>query len=406
MRVRCFVAMSLLLGWGHNSSADTLYGITELPTLGGVSLPACAGTPYGLTCRGNYGSSINNAGQVTGYFIPAPFAPARAFLYSGGQMRDLGTLGGNYAVGSAINDAGEVVGESGTSSGLIDVPHGFIYSNGVMKDLNSLIHPALGNTVFRATALNNAGQILGWIEAPGSDEGEVSFIYSNGQIQSLGSLAATGINDAGQIVGSVQTPSGMHAALYSNGQTRDLGTLGGFLSSAWAINNSGEVTGQADTSLGNPHAFLYSNGRMADLGALGADDSSLAGAGGINNAGQVVGTNIPSSGIMFEHAFVYSSGQMSDLNDLIDPELGITLSTAIAINDVGQILAINNAIFTGAGDEKSFVLTPVPEPSALALIVFGAIGWACLCRRRNFRTSRNFQETSGKLQQHRPAFFS
>jgi hypothetical protein len=71
---------------------------------------------------------------------------------------------------------------------------------------------------------------------------------------------------------------------------------------------------------------------------------------------------------------------MRDLNDLIDPALGITLAQANAINDSGQIVA--NWFGSPDVPPNSYVLTPVPEPSTLALfgvalLVLGA------CIRRN-----------------------
>jgi len=71
----------------------------------------------------------------------------------------------------------------------------------------------------------------------------------------------------------------------------DLGTLGGNLSAATAINEQGQVVGWSSTAEGNIRAFLWQNGTMIDLGTLGGNYS---GAWDINEQGQVVGgsTNI------------------------------------------------------------------------------------------------------------------
>ena len=43
----------------------------------------------------------------------------------------------------------------------------------------------------------------------------------------------------------------------------DLGTLGGSRSSAYGINNRGQVVGVAETADGDLHAFLWNSGTMA-----------------------------------------------------------------------------------------------------------------------------------------------
>jgi probable HAF family extracellular repeat protein len=60
--------------------------------------------PYGSTSIGN---GVNRSGQVTGYALvagPCLHECMHAFLYSDGNMLDLGTLpGGNLSVGNGIN---------------------------------------------------------------------------------------------------------------------------------------------------------------------------------------------------------------------------------------------------------------------------------------------------------------
>ncbi len=108
---------------------------------------------------------------------------------------------------------------------------------------------------------------------------------------------------------------------------------------------------------------------VTDLGTLGGNYSY---AYGINANGQVVGDSGTASG---KHAFLYSSSTMMDLNSLITPSSGWMLEAATSINDLGQIVGqgyIN-------GQYHAYLLTPVPEPTALSLL---ALGGLALARRR------------------------
>src|SRR5262249_5350173 len=69
---------------------------------------------------------------------------------------------------------------------------------------------------------------------------------------------------------------------------KDLGTLGGNVSEASAINNSGQITGHAET-LKEDHAFRYSDGTMTDIGALLSGGLPFSYGYSINDAGHVVG---------------------------------------------------------------------------------------------------------------------
>jgi probable HAF family extracellular repeat protein len=74
-------------------------------------------------------------------------------------MHDLGTLGEFSSVAQGINNSDEVVGYSIMSE--TDEEHAFLYSDGVMRDLNSLIPKKSAWVLSRAYAINDNGHIVG-----------------------------------------------------------------------------------------------------------------------------------------------------------------------------------------------------------------------------------------------------
>jgi probable HAF family extracellular repeat protein len=320
---------------GNTCLAAVQYTITEIGTLGGTISSA----------RG-----INAAGQVAGT-ARVSAGHRHAFRYSGGVMTDLGTLGGTESVGAAINDAGQVTGWSRQGN---ETLRAYLYSGGTIGDLGTL-----GGTSSQAWAINNGGQVAGF--ARRTDDVTHAFLWTNGTMLDLGKPHGTGsrafgMNDLGDVVGEILTSTDSRPFLYSGGTMSDFGTPLGWTSArANDINNLGQIVGYAvQQPGGSSHAFLYHNGVATDLGTLGSYSIAQA----INQNGQIVGQ--AGTG-----AFLYSGGQMLDLSTLLVNGSGWTLTSADGINDVGQIVGYGT---NPAGQTRGFLLTPIPEPAMTALL--------------------------------------
>ena len=274
-------------------------------------------------------AAINASGQMAGSNFAILYGFTEAYLYSGGVVSDLGTMG--RATG--INASGEIVGFSPLPDGTGGFA--FLISPLFMTSLGALP----GGSESWAYGINDSGQVVGYSTLAGAPLH--AFLYSSGTMTDLGTLsgdalsAAEAINDSGQIVGFSGSAdlTVQHAFLYSGGVMTALSTLPGEQNSiALGINASGQVVGSLITASGDTHAFLYSNGVMTDLGTLSGSHSV---AYGINASGQVAGSLITASGA--NHAFLYSNGVMLDLNSLLPANSGWVLQEASAINDSGQI---------------------------------------------------------------------
>jgi probable HAF family extracellular repeat protein len=104
--------------------------------------------------------AINAAGHVVANAADAS-GQYRATLFRDGQVTDLGTLGGAWAMPSGINRKDVVVGTSNTKVGTKSAP--FIWSNGKMRNLQTLLDPsAAGWTLHDTTGIGDDGRITGY----------------------------------------------------------------------------------------------------------------------------------------------------------------------------------------------------------------------------------------------------
>jgi probable HAF family extracellular repeat protein len=280
------------------------------------------------------------------------FNQSRAVRWKDGQIEDLGSFGGNQNAAFAINDHGQITGNSQNTIPdpfcfLGETLRGFLWEKGKMRDLGTL---GTGNCVFPGF-INERGQIAGDADTTSTPNPLTGvpthdpFLWENGTMLDLGTLGGAagfvsgtggsgGLNNRGQVIGvsSVASSPGAcltegdpncHPFLWDKGKLIDL--------------NTSTIAGAADfSSTGGStfDAYLWRNGVATDLGTLGGDCFSAAFA--INSQAQAVGVTYLCDG-SFSRAFLWENGAIVDLNTLIPGGSALQLVLPTDVNDHSEI---------------------------------------------------------------------
>jgi len=250
-------------------------------------------------------NSINSFNQIVGFSGPVLDSPkSRAFFWSTSTgMVDLGTLGGDYAQASAINDSGSITGNSQvrSSATATDAVHAFLAPSPLaagaigMRDLGTL-----GGAFSYGMAINSNNHVVGYSTINRVDSRVHAFWFNGNGMKDLGSLAPNSINPL-------------------EDQSVALG-----------VNSSDQIVG---------YSYLPAT---------------------IANADPVIQ---PGTSPVRQVAFTWYRGVMQDLNKLIGTVADTYhLNSAMAINDNGQITA--TAISKATGTRRAVLLTPLtPVPA-------------------------------------------
>jgi probable HAF family extracellular repeat protein len=308
-----------------------LLALVSALALGAQAAPPKKWTIVDLGALGPFGSrafAVNNRGDVAGQTTINTGAPIQhAFLWQNGVMMDLGVPapGTHQSVAFGITDKGTIVGTDGTNQG-------YVWKDGAWTQL-----PFMGGPV----AINKFEHIVGNYETGvlGAVHG---YLYRNGVFFDLpplpgatGHSNATAINDHGLVVGSSSLPGAQRsfqAVAWENGVARALGTLSGD-SRANGVNNRGTIVGTANDWRNVPMAFVYEGGVFRTLFTFG-----ISSAVAINDRGAIVG-NVSQGAEGVTGAFLYEDGKVTILNEL--PEVkaaGWSFLVPFAINDRGWIV--------------------------------------------------------------------
>jgi probable HAF family extracellular repeat protein len=252
------------------------------------------------------------------------------------KLVDIGTFGGPNSSFVGVPPSTRLLNNSGAAVGSADTPtpdpascfnfdcflsYGFKWQDGVVHKLSAL--PGFNSS------------FGGWV----NDIGQVTGISENGIDPLTGAMAT-------------------EAILWGkDGSLTDLGTLGGNVSAANAVNNLGEVAGEALNAIPDPytsnfnnffilgstqvHAFRWTKSHgIQDLGTLGGTDSIAL---FINEHRQIAGWSFtdtrvnPTTGTPTQDPFLWENGRMLDLGTL-----GGTSGLVNALNNRGEVVGASN----------------------------------------------------------------
>lgn len=330
--------------YDHDTGSSTVFGVGVLDPRGS------------LAGSGFRGAAINDSGVIAGTarFLAGP-AESRGFTYDTTTLStvNLGTLAGATPTGIRpasdgmdLNDAGTVTGTASSGAGTIP---GEFDNIDVYTGIGSPVTDIDGDITVATRgdfglAINNDGFIAGRNEA-----GRATLFSGATETVLLGDASsALDLNDAEQVV--VTNTLTNASFRYENDSATltaipQIGT--GLRMFAKGINADGDVVGQGDRDTGlsgQARGFIY------------LDDDATS--------------------YILEDVTVFTGSDEAGLSDWE------RLRTAWAVNEDGYIIGQGDRRFDGATfpTNRAYLLTPVPEPSSLALLLIGSL--AATRRRR------------------------
>ena len=270
---------------------------------------------------------------------------------------DLGPLGGTYSQSFYVSSNGVASGEASLAEGNW---HAILWQGRSKRDLGTL--GGLNSSAFGSP--NATGQVVGEAETSQSDPNGEDFC---------------GFFASGAPFSGTTCPG----FLWQNDSMTALSTLGGYNAAASAINNRGEVAGNAETAtidstcppydpaLGQFQVLqdkpaVWKNGQIEELPTYGGDPDGFAIA--INDHGQVAGASgVCSSynvvnGLYLSpvHALLWDHGKVTNLGSLG----GNFGNQAHGMNNRGQVVGASDlagdAVFHGFVWSKSSGMQDVP----------------------------------------------
>ncbi|MCX6954909.1 MAG: hypothetical protein NTV51_22355 [Verrucomicrobia bacterium] len=360
-----------LVSLGASTARATMFTVIDLGLADGTSTRA---------------TGVNNSGTVVGNIFGDTRADGTAttsgfrYSYAGGLMESLRYDTANPDPGSpygpilhhqrmayAINNAGQIAGAidvNGWSAGGAAAASVGPFATVTNPDNSTTFFPVYApetNLAASSTAyaINASGQIAGLRIPTGTDSSGFTTYENYG--------TAKGMNDAGTVVGFDGNFKGF---VSSGGVTTQIAQpLGGRSDqnfSANDINNNGLIVGTAANASFNRHGFsINAAGVIVDIGLLNFSQSAAL---AVNDAGQIVGNadyfeRIAGRNVVSKHAILYTQETgIMDLNSYFIGTGNMTLTEATAISENGFIAGYGRY---ADGIDHAFLLVPATLSSSV-----------------------------------------